>query len=292
MFYRAKNELIITEPRDENNRSKAKHVHKERKKNQWGKLNYLINGEVIKNDLRTRWKDKHSHTVNEVLNVCPMYLNYLSLKGYKKILFVGHFLAGQRSWTFPRKSDRNIFPTPSYRSMDDTMVDPNIVMQFIPIMKMAYGYNNFEMHTLVPPESRHRQLMHALYKRYEIDLIPCDKQYKHTRNIKITPPPETQYDAVVFAGVPKDSEDTEFSVHHVRSIFQPYCKLGFDIIDLNYQDPDSKKYKESATVDNETYLNEVFANRSIWDDSFRNRDSEDRNIEYAILNTTIKCYKG
>lgn len=292
MFYRAQNELIITAPRDANNRSTGVHVHRERKKNQWGKLNYLIGGEVSKNDLVTRWKDKHSHTVNEVFNVCPMYLNYLSLKGYKKILFVGHFLAGQTSWTFPTKSDRNIFPTPSYRSMQETMVDPNIVMQFIPIMRMAYGYTNFEMHTLAPPETRHRQLMHALYRRYEIDMVPCDKQYKHGRNITIQPPPDTQYDAVVFAGVPKDSENLSFDANQIRSVFQPYCKIGFDIIDLNYQDPDPKKYRNSAIQDNEVYLNELFVNRSIWDESFRNRDSEDRNIEYAILNNTIKCYKG
>lgn len=292
MFYRAQNELILTEPRNESNRSKGIHVHRERKKNQWGKLNYLIGGEVVKNDLVTRWKDSHSHTVNEVFNVCPMYLNYLSLRGYKKILFVGHFLASQNSWTFPTKSDRNIFPTPSYRAMQETMVDPNVVMQFIPIIRMAYGYTNFEMHTLVPPESRHRQLMHALYKRYEIDLVPCDKQYKHGRTVKITPPSDTRYDAVVFAGVPKDHPDTRFTIHEIRSAFQPYCEEGFDIIDLNYQDPDPNKFVESAQVENKDYLNEIFVTRAIWDDAFRVRNEDDRGIEYKILDTTIKCYKG
>lgn len=292
MFYRAQNELILTQPRDESNRSTGIHVHREHKKNQWGKLNYLIDGEVRKNDIVLRWKDAHSHTVNEVFNVCPMYLNYLSLRGYKKVLFVGHFLSAQKSWTFPRKSDRNIFPTPSYRAMEETMVDPNVVMQFLPIVRMAYGYTNFEMHTLSPPETRHRKLMHALYKRYEIDLIPCNQQYKHGRNIEITPPRDTQYDAVVFAGVPKDHEDTSFTVHHIRSVFQPYCVEGFDIVDLNYQDPDPAKYIESATVENEDYLNELFVTRSIWDQSFRNHTQEDRNTEYAILNNTIKCYKG
>ena len=293
MFYIAENELILNGPRNQLNRSKGRHIHREQKKNQWGKLNYLIDGEIRQNDLVTRYKDAHSHTVNDVFSMCPMYLNFLSLRGYKKVLFVGHFLASQRSWTFPRKSDRNIFDTPSYHATQDTMVDPNIVMQFMPIVKMAYrGYNNFEMHTLQPPESRHTQLMHALYKRYEIHLVPCSKQYKHGRTIDITPPPDTQYDAVVFAGVPKDAPELGFSVHHIRSVFQPYCKVGFDIIDMNYQDPDPHKYYDSRAIKNEDYINELFVNRSIWDRHFRLAEPEDRNIEYQILNNTINCYPG
>lgn len=292
MFYRPVNELIIKTPRDVNNRSMGNYIHKEHKKNQWGKLNYIITGEQRKNDIVLSWQDKDSHTVSDVFNYVPMILNYLSLKGYSKILFVGHFNAAQTSWLFPRKSSRSIYPTPSYHSLHDTMVDPNIWLQFIPIVRMAYGYTDLQMHTLVPPESRHRKLMHAIYKRYEIDLIPCSQQYKHGRNIEIDVPPDTQYDAVLFAGVPKNTEDTSFSVHHIRSIFAPYCTSNFDILDMFYQNPDPAKYVESATQNNEEYLNEVFVTRTIWDDVFRSQSFEDRAIEYSILNNTIKCYKG
>ena len=292
MFYRPQNELIITSPRNEENRSGGEYIHKEHKKNQWGKLNYLITGEIRKNEIDLKWKDKDCHTVSEVFNYVPMFLNYLSLKGYKKVLFVGHYNSGQKSWLHLRKSDRNLHSTPTHRSLHDTMVDYNVLLQFLPIVRMAYGYTNFEMHTLVPPESRHRKLMHALYKRYEIDLVPCNQQYKHGRSIDIDMPKDTQYDAVVFAGVPKEFEGTEFSHHQVRSAFAPYCEEGFDMIDMNYQNPDLSKYIGGATENNEDYLNEVFVTRNIWDDAFRNQIADDRAIEYAVLNDTIKCYKG
>ena len=291
MFYRPINELIVKTTRDDNNSSTGTYIHKEHKKNQWGKLNYLMTGETKKNDIELRWKDLYSHTVNNVFNYCPMVLNYLSLKGYKKILFVGHYNSGQKSWVMDRKSDRNIYPTPSYHSLKTTMVDPNVWLQFLPIVRMAYGYTNFEMHTLSPPESRHRKLMNALYKRYEIDLVPCSQQYKHGRSIDIDIPPDTKYDAVVFAGVPKETEDTSFSLHHVKSVFAPYCTKDFEFIDLCYQDPDVDKYIQGAVQSNEEHLNEVFVTRSIWDDKFRESEDEDRATEYAILDGTISSYK-
>lgn len=291
MFYRPVNELIALSPRDFLNYSRGVYIHKNHKKNQWGKLNYLITGEVRKNDIDLIWKDEYSHTVSEVFNSVPMYLNYLSLRGFRKILFVGHYNSAQKSWLFDRKSDRNIFPTPSYHSMSDTMVDPNVVLQFLPIVRMAYKFTEFEMHTLVPPESRHRKLMHALYKRYEIDLVPCDKQYKHGRSIEIDVPPDTKYDCVVFAGVPKETEDTSFSLNDIKEVFAPYCKPGFGIVDLNYQDPDSDKFIQGAVAVNEEYLNEMFIIRNVWDDKFRSESSENRAIEYAKIDNTISAYK-
>ena len=291
MFYRQVTELVTDTPRVDGV-STGRYVHKEHKKTEWGKLNFRLGSEITKNDLVTRWKDEHSHTVNDVFNYVPMVLNYIALKGYKKVLFVGHFNAAQSVWQFPRKSDRSVHLTPSVKSMEETMVDPNIWIQFLPIVKMAYGYTGFEMHTLVPPESRHRQLMHSLYQRYEIDLVPCTKQYKHGRNIEIDMIPDTSYDCVVFGGVPKETEDREFSHLNVRSTFAPYCKEGFDIIDINYQDPDPSKYIGGAVEDNTQWLNEVFVDRVIWDDKFREENEDDRAIEYSILNDMIKSYRG
>ena len=291
MYYRAENELIISSSRDENGQSVSTFVDKDKKKNQWGKLNYLLSAEIKKNDLSTRVKDRFSHTVNEVFNYCPIILNYIALRGYKNVLFVGHFNAAQRSWTFPRKSDRNLYPTPSFRSKEDTMVDPHIWSQFLPIVRQAYGYD-FSMHTLVPPESRHRQLMHALYKRYEIDLIPCSQQYKHVRNITIEPLKHHRYDCIVFAGVPKTDEDRAFSHDDIRKVFTDYCQPGFDIIDLNYQDPDEKKFVSGAIYPNSEWLHEVFALRGVWDTNYRILSPEDRAIEYSAIDTMINAYRG
>ena len=128
------------------------------------------------------------------------------------------------------------------------MTDPNIWVQFLPMVFQAYRYwdlNGYftEMHTAVPSESRHRGIMHGLYKRYEMDLVPMSQQYKHGQeSVSIETPPDTNYDCVIFAGVPKETEDTEVTHHHIRSTFAPYCENGFDIIDLNYQYHDSQKH--------------------------------------------------
>lgn len=291
MYYRAENELVISSSRNEDGESVSRFVDKDTKKNQWGKLNYLLSAEIKKNDLHTRVKDFHSHTVNEVFNYCPMLLNYIALRGYKKVLFVGHFNAAQRSWTFPRKSDRCLFPTPSFRASEDTMVDPHIWSQFLPIVKMAYGYD-FEMHTLHPPESRHRQLMHALYKRYEVDMVPSNVQYKYGRGIEITPPEGHKYDCIVFAGVPKQMEEISFFLDEIKDLYSKYCTHKFDVIDINYQDPDKNKFITGGIVPNSEWLHECFALRGVWDENFRSISPEDRALEYKMLDTMINSYRA
>lgn len=290
MNHRNKNELIAVE-RSPTNTTTSRYIHKSHKQTEWGRLNYTIDREVRQNDLVLRWKDRWSHTVNDVFNYCPMFLNYLAIKGYRKILFVGHFNAGQKSWTINRKMDRVLHQSPTYNSRDDTMVDPNIWLQFLPIVRMAYGYDSFDMHTLVPSERKHRGIMNALYRRYECDLINCNKQYKKGRvNMSIDRLPDTQYDCVVLAGVPKDEQDQDLiSHHHIRAEFASYCTGNFDIVDLRYG---AAALQEGTPEPNQYYLNDVFAIRNIWDDRFREELVADKNIQYRILDESIRCYRG
>ena len=289
MNHRNKNELIAVE-RSPTNTTTSRYIHKSHKQTEWGRLNFTIDREVVANDLELRWKDRWSHTVNDVFNYCPMFLNYLAIKGYKKILFVGHYNRAQKSWTINRKIDRVIHETPSYHFRDDTMVDPNVWLQFLPIVRMAYGYTNFDMHTLVPPEARHRGLMNALYRRYECDLLNCNKQYKKGKvNLEIDRLPDTRYDCVVLAGVPKNDPDEDLTHHHIRAEFAGYCTENFDLVDLRYG---AQPLQSGVSEPNEYYLNDVFAIRNIWDDRFREEAPEDKNIQYAILNDSIHCYKG
>ena len=295
MFYRAQNELIITSGRDENGLSTSEYIHRDHKKNMWGKLNYIIGGEIRKNDLLTQYKNDNCHTVNEVFNYCPMVLNYIKLLGHKKILFVGHFNASQRYWYFGRKSDRCLFVSPTYHSGSIDMVDPNIWLQFLPIVAQSYGYlnDNFQIDIVSPPESRHRQLMHSLYKRYNMNFVTADKQYKHGQtSLGMSGFSGLLYDAVVLAGVPKVTEDTRITHNDIRNVFKPYCVPNFEIIDLNYQNGDASKYIGGARQNNEEYLQQVFVNRCIWDDQFAKRSSDDRKIEYQTLDTIIRRYKG
>ena len=294
MFYRKQNELIVTEGRDENGNSTSRFIDKDSKASQWGKLNYMLHGEKRKHDLHTVFKSPDAHTVSDVFNYCPMILNYIQLKGFKNVLFIGHFNASQRRWLTPRKNGRMVHPTPSYHSMNDEAVDPNIWLQFLPIVHMAYGYD-FNMHVAVPPESRHRQLMHALYKRYELNLVPCNKQYKHCMLDWRLHSPIYEYDLVVFAGVPKKNDEETFRINDVMNVIAPNVPMQNklpEVIDLYYQDPDNMKFVGGALHNNDDHLHECFALRSIWDTQFRENSTSDKRIEYSILDTIINHYRG
>ena len=78
MIYRAVNELVANGLR-RGKTSQSRYIHNETKKNQWGKLNYLLGAEQRKNDIDVQWEDGHSHVVSEVFNYVPMLMNYQSL---------------------------------------------------------------------------------------------------------------------------------------------------------------------------------------------------------------------
>ena len=60
---------------------------------------------------------------------------------------------------------------------------------------------------------------------------------------------------------------------------------------MNYQNQDPTKHIGGHQQDNTDYLNEVYSCRAIWDQRFRELTSEDKALEYAVLNDIVKCYK-
>ena len=289
MYYRPKNELIITSPRQEEGSSVSKFVHANHKRNMWGKLNYLIDFEVKKNDLVLHWRDQYSHSVDKIFGLCPLILNYFSLRGFENILFVGHYDRATRYWTLPRK-ESSLFPTPSIDSESLSHADLNIAIQFIPIVKMAYGYNNLNIHTLVPEESKYRAIVHSLYRRYEIDAIPCDKQYMYGRNITIKPLPDTKYDAVVFGACTNDFVTEDFSISDVKSDFADLTHEGSKFIELKYSDRNTQRFIGGSIEPNDDWLTQVFANHSLWDRGFVSLSDRDKKIFYEEVNNIITCY--
>lgn len=294
MYYRANNELIVRDP--QNNRAwtqssspfgntESVFVNRETKKNMWGKLNFYLRGEILKNDLDTRVKDRHCHIVNESFNYCPMILNYIASRGFQKVLFVGNFNAAQRSWPVSRKQS-SLFSTPTYHADADTMIDPSVWLQFLPIVHASYGYT-FSLHTIVPPESKHRGLVHAIYRRYGLDLLPCTKQYAFGRRFEMTPLTAHKYDCVVFAGIQNNVPDAPFTMELIEDEFRPYMTGHFTMIDLNYADPDPNRFSNSITRPNSPTLHEIFSLRGVWDETFRNADASDRQIEYKTMDNII-----
>jgi hypothetical protein len=295
MFYRSIPETIFTVPSEDVSNVEAKYVTKKSKIDAVGKLNYTIKTECERNDYALDWESKENdiNMVLEVYNRVPMFLNFLSLRGYKKVLFIGHFNASQKVWHHPNKSNRINHLLGPERWYQNRSIDMNILLQFLPIVKMEYGYTNFDMHVVRPEDAhfRHRHMMHSMYKRYGCDIIPGTDQYKHgDRLLSITPPQDTVYDAVVFAGVPKDNEGVEFTEESIRQMLSIYCKVGFDIIDLYYQEEDKTKFigKEKEDITPET--TQIFANRGLWDDKFSKYDPVTRQGENRIFTDMIKVY--
>jgi hypothetical protein len=251
----------------------------------------MLTNELEQNDRRVYWKNDHCNTLHEAFNRLPLYLNILSLRGYEKILFVGHFNAAEKHWTHSPSSDRIIHNTPAEQWSKERVVDMNVVMQFLPMVKMDYGYRSFDMHVLVPPESRHRDIMHSMYKQYKVDLVPCSWQYKHGMdNCHITPPPDQKYDAIVFAGVPKARDDISFTKNRIHKIFGQHMTKDYDIIDLYYQNEDPMKFYGDTKEDLNTELVNVWANRALWDDKYTGLRPESKQIEFDILKLMFNVY--
>lgn len=291
MFYRSVNETIINSESVDGNHTSS-YVHKDKKSFEYGRLTYALDTDLAQNDILLNWKHGSLNVVEEIFNRAPMYMNLLSLRGYKNILFVGHYNSGaQKYWYHVAKSDYVIHQQPAERSGQERVVDFNLIMQFLPIIRLSHGYTNFNMHVLQPPEWRHRHIVHSLYNRYGVDLLPADKQYKHgVDHINIETPPDVKYDAVVFAGVPKEYDDTTFSIDNVREVFAPYCVEGFDIVDLYYQDKDHGKYVGGATKDITSELTATFTNRSFWDDKMNTYEQETREIEFSLMKDMVTVY--
>lgn len=292
MFYRSLPETIIKTTASENGTVNSSYLSKQEKLDAIGGLNYMIRTDAERNDYDLKWKRDDLNTAEEIFNRVPLFLNFLSLRGYKKILFVGHFNAAHNVWYHPSKSNRIVHPLGQERWYQNHFVDMNIVSQFIPIVKMAYGYTNFDMHVVKPEEFRHRHMMHSLYKRYGCDIIPGGSQYKHGQEyVDITRPSDTLYDAVVFAGVPKVDGETEFTDATVRNAFSPYCKQGFDIVDIYYQEDDPTKFVGGNQVDVNPELVQIFANRGLWDNKFAGLSPLTRMTETEIMRRMLKVYE-
>jgi len=292
MYYRIKSETIYTQPMTEDGTATAKFIGGHDKDRLWRRINRAIMENVRDNDLTLTYKDYYEHTVDEVINRVPMICNFISLRGYKKILFVGHYNAAQESWLVDPKIDRIPHTLPKSRWDKNKIVDSNILLQFIPIIRKEMGYHEWDMHVVKPTESRHRKVMHSLYQRFELDILNGGSQYKHgMTEFNVETPPDTLYDAVLFAAVPKSDSGVEFTYDDVKDVFGHLLTEDAEIIDMYYQSKDTSKYIGADAKDIGTEMTMVFSNRALWDDKFKDttRGAMD-GVEYKMLLDTIKVY--
>lgn len=289
MFFNTKNETILRETNE--NGPVYRYVMGHEKEEMSRNLNGQLNDSIKNNKLYLRHSSNKVNTVEEVLSRCPMYCNFLRTKGYKNILFVGHFNDGQTSWLLPQDAVRHVDLMSPERSHLDHVSDPNIVLQFIPMVWKMFGYKG-DIKVCSPSESRHRGIMHSLYRNNGLKdyIIQSNKQYRHGMdkfewNVSLSEGQE-KFDAVVFLGVPKNAG--AFAEIAVRECFSPICTPDFDLVDMYYNQGDSEKFVLARKKDNTESLTTVFSNRSEWDSDIKS--SGGRPEEYMLMDRIISVY--
>ena len=205
-------------------------------------LNSVAKNVTINQGKYLRYKNDEVNVIEEAFNRAPMFCNALMSRGYKNILFVGHYNDHQTHWMLDKFSSRMIDVLPEEREDMQTFPDMNIVAQFIPLVFKAMGYDaSFVIPR--PPESKHKGAMHSLYESVGMieNSIGCSQQYKHGQDTWSLDGDHEKFDAVVFLGVPMTDKGIGFEEDQVREIFAPMCTEDFEMVDIYYGLPSSVK---------------------------------------------------
>jgi len=263
MRYNSESELLIT--------SRIEGVYHSSVYNQYEKLAFKRRlEESIKSIVKERnlYLD-YENAVEEIINLCPLYLNFLASRNYTNVLFVGYYDAGKIDWMREYGSDSYYDEIPANKK---TFMDYNTLFQFLPIVCKEWGYN-IDFKVLKPIESKHTILMHDLYEIFIPNHIEkVGKQYTHGKKPAIT---NHGYEAIVFLGVPNFS-----TVEEIKKNWDGFGRHYIEYIDLFYEE--EKRFTNSKDISPEIAV--AMSTRSQWDYSSR---VSDVSIDYKILEKTI-----
>jgi len=302
MFYRDDQETIISDV-DQHGDSKITYVSQEEKLETYRFINSRLVNSIKQNQLVCLYKNEEVHMVAEAMNRAPLYCNFLTSRGYKNILFVGHYNSGQYHWYLDKAKNnpntRMYMPFPPERNHLNYYPDINIILQFIPIFMKKWGYAP-KVTIARPPESRHRGLIHYLYNKFKVadNMETCNRQYKHGTpfdwKMKDRATSAEKFDAVVFAGIPMHDGKQSFNLDQVKHHFAKYCTSNVEYVDIwnNYDLDDGMRFFRSQRkhrIDVTGNIGEVITTRAIWDKETRNAG---RPEEYGFLKRQIKVYSS
>jgi len=249
-------------------------------------LNSVFNQRSVGSGKYLRHSSSELNVSEEMISRGPMFCNALMSRGYKNILFVGHFNSGQTNWMLDKHAGRMIDVMPPERAAMHKFPDLNIVAQSIPTMMQVFGYD-CELTIARPPENKHKGIMHQMYNSFHSQIISlCSHQYKHGQTSWTLEGEHEKFDAVVFLGVPMQDREVGFEEDQVREIFAPLCTPEFDMVDIYYGAPSAVKWINGEEKDSKTMVDTAFALRSIWDAGM----SEGRQEESDIMQSMIKVF--
>jgi len=217
------------------------------------KLEQNIAKIVKEKHLYLNYKTELNNAVEEIINKVPYYLNFLASRNYLNVLFVGYYDAGKIDWLRRYNSDSYHDEVPEERKPLETFMDYNTLFQFIPIVCKEFGYNiNFKV--LRPVESKHNILMHDLYDFFIPNNIQTyGPQYVHGKEVTIQ---NFDYDAIVFLGVPSNSNQEQISENWFG-----FGRHSCELIDFYY----GQEKRFSNSVDISPDIARTISIRSEWD---------------------------
>lgn len=279
MFFNLLNELIL---RDTTDGHLYQYVYGEEKEAIARKLNGQIEQQKRDHNIALHHRNAENNTVEEALNRAPMFLNAIKNRGYKNILFVGHVNQHQSAWVVPHDLDRIVDVLPPERSKHTSIVDHNIVLQFLPLVMKMYGYKG-EFSYTSPDENRFRGLIHTLYDLNGLrpHMVKTVGQYRHgisAEELQLGLDPAERYDAVVFLGVPKLNEE-DFTAEQVREVFAPYCTEDFEMVDLWYSVSGKGRFEGAEEKDNSVDLDVAWTTRAQWEENFQGEGGRPEELE-------------
>ena len=235
-----------------------------------------------------RYKNSEVDVLDEAINRAPMFCNAIASRGYKNILFVGHYNDHQTHWMLDKFADRLVDLLPPEREEMHSFPDLNIVAQFIPALMQMGGYK-IDFALPRPPEEKHKGVMHELYERVDIQkkCLSCSSQYKlGMASWTLDASKEEKYDAVVFLGVPMADPEVGFEEDQVREVFAPICTEDFEMVDIYYGLPSDIKWQNAEKKESTSSVETAFVIRSSWDDSVK----EGRPEEFDIMDRMFSVY--
>lgn len=283
MFFNPKPEIVLKDGSTES------FVSSQRKEFSARELSSIIKSITVEKGKYLRYKNEELHVIEEAFSRAPMFCNAIASRGYKNILFVGHYNDHQTHWMLDKFSGRMIDVLPPEREMMQTFPDMNIIAQFIPIIFKTYGYDaSFSIPR--PPESKHKGVMHQLYEETTLlnHSLACSHQYKHGQTSWSLTGNHEKFDAVVFLGVPMVDQGVGFEEDQVREIFAPMCTEDFEMVDIYYGLPSPVKWFNGEEKDSKTMVDVAFSVRSGWDDDVKTGGG--RPEEYDIMSKMISVF--
>jgi uncharacterized protein involved in tolerance to divalent cations len=278
MFYNSKDEVIFKNSQTQAFFPEAEKVRLAQFLNNQLKELTTISGKYL------RYKNPEINMVEEALSRAPMFVNALMSRGYKNILFVGHFNDGQTHWMLDELAGRMIDIMPPERMAMQSFPDMNIIAQFIPTLMKIYQYDcSFVIPR--PPEDKYKGVMHDIYdiNGMKENFMACSQQYKHGQSTWTLEGEHEKFDAVVFLGVPMTDKEVGFEESQVREIFAPHCTPEFEMVDIYYGAPSSVKWFNGEKKESDSMVDTAFSISSLWDEDTAKGRPEESDIMKRMI---------